>query len=143
MKNKIIPDSNHVARYCKPTTVENDEILATAFLMRPIDESLSVNWLEYFKLSTREKEISKIQDVYNIKLNVSPKSRIAVVNIGQARKKVFFESDDRRNLLFKHDPSKGDPSHSGIFNLKPDDEMIAELILSVVDQKRHIYPAKR
>jgi hypothetical protein len=116
VKNKIIPDSNHVARYCKPTTVENNEILATAFLMRPIDGSLSVNWLEYLKLSTREKEISKIQDVYNKKLKVSPMSRIAVVNVGLAREKVFSESDDRRNIQFKHDPSKEDPSHSGIFN---------------------------
>lgn len=143
MKDTIIPDNNHVARYCKPTTVENNEILATAFLMKPIDESLSVNWLEYLKLPTREKEISKIQDVYNKKLNVSSKSKIVVVNVGLARKKVSVESDDRRNLLFKHDPSKEDPSHSGIFNLKPDDEMIAELILSVVDQEHHVYPAKK
>jgi hypothetical protein len=43
-------------------------------------------------------------------------SRIAVVNVGLAREKVFSESDDRRNIQFKHDPSKEDPSHSGIFN---------------------------
>ncbi|GAB6268170.1 MAG: hypothetical protein STSR0002_09110 [Smithella sp.] len=144
VKNKIIPDSNHIARYCKPTTVENDEILATAFLMRPIDESLSVNWLEYFKLNNREEEISKIQKLYGGKFrNISPNARIVVINVGEARNKVLLESEDGRNLKFKHDRSIGDPSHSGIYNLNPDNEMIAELILSVVDQEHHVYPAKK
>ena len=142
MKEKIIPDSDHIARYCKPTAIEDDEILATAFFLRPDEESLSVNWLEYLKLPSREKEISEIQKLYGRKFNrVSPTARIAVLNVGKA-KNIVLESEDRRNLKFKHEPLKEDPSHSSIYNLKPDCEMIAELILSVVDQKNHLYPAK-
>jgi hypothetical protein len=112
--------------------------------MRPIDESLSVNWLEYFKLNNREEEISKIQKLYGGKFrNISPNARIVVINVGEARNKVLLESEDGRNLKFKHDRSIGDPSHSGIYNLNPDNEMIAELILSVVDQEHHVYPAKK
>lgn len=143
MKDKIIPDSDHVARLCNPKTIEDGEIQASAFKLRPEEESLSVNWLEFFKLSNREKEITKIQGVYKRKLNrVSSNARIAVVNVGNARNKVLLESEDRRSLEFKRDPLKEDPSHSGIYNLKPDDEMIAELILSVINQEYHVYPAK-
>ena len=44
------------------------------------------------------------------------------------RKKVLQESPDARNLVVFHDPQLNDPSHSGISNLKEDDELIAELI---------------
>lgn len=143
MKDKIIPDSDHVARLCKPTTVEDGEILTSAFLLRPDEESLSVNWLEYFKLASIEREVAEIQIAYNKKFKrVSPNAKIAVMNVGQARNKVLLESEDRRNLTFKHDPLTEDPSHSEIYDMKPDMETIAELILSVVDQEHHIYPAK-
>lgn len=148
MKGDIIPDSDHVARYCKPSTIEDCQIQATAFQLRPKDKSLSVNWLEFLKCSDRNEEIAAIQKVYNNKLKVRSNARVAVLNVGKTRSKVLFESVDQRSLEFKHnpldfpdDPLKTDPSHSGIYNIKHDDEMIAELILSVIEP-HHIYPAK-
>jgi hypothetical protein len=34
MKGQTIPDSDHVARYCKPTTIDEGEIQATAFMLQ-------------------------------------------------------------------------------------------------------------
>jgi hypothetical protein len=51
-----------------------------------------------------------------------------------------MESQDRRNLKVLHNPEVNDPSHSGIYNLKPDYELIAELILQTVLEA---YPARR
>lgn len=134
MKGDRIPDQDHVARYCKPTTVQEGQIQATAFMVRKDEESLSVNWLESLNCSGREQEIKELQRIIANKLNVKAGARIAVLNIGAISKKVLTESMDRRIIEVLHEPSEGDPSHSGIYNLRVEDEEIAELILETVNE---------
>jgi len=141
MKGDTIPDQNHIARLCLPKHVDNEQIQATAFQLRPPNEDfLSVNWLEFFNCQSRESEIEEMQKVYCAKLDVKPRAKIAVLNVGEVRKKVLTESPDGRNLEVLHNPSMNDPSHSGIYNLKQDDELIAELILETV---RESYSARK
>ena len=135
MKSDKIPDQDHIARYCKPTTIEDGQIQATAFMLREGEESLSVNWLEFLNCTGRESEIKEIRSIYSRKLKrVGANAKIAVLNVGEVREKVLKESHDRRNLEVFHnpEPENDDPSHSGIYNLKPDNELIAELILETV-----------
>jgi len=136
MKGDPLPDSNHIARYCKPTQAPNGQIQATAFMLRSGEESLSVNWFECLNCSSREHEISEIRNIYTSTFRrVGANAKIAVLNVGEVRGKVLKESEDRRNLEILHDPKEdepSDPSHSGIYNLKPHDELIAELILETV-----------
>lgn len=143
MKGDTIPDNNHIARLCFPKHVDNEQIQATAFQLRPSnDDFLSVNWLEFLNCQSRESEIEEIQKVYCAKLDVRPRAKIAVLNVGDVRNKVLTESQDRRNLEVLHDPEEPvDPSHSGIYNLKQNDEIeIAELILKTV---RESYSARK
>jgi hypothetical protein len=68
-------------------------------------------------------------------LNVSPRGRISVLNVGQVRETVRLGSNDNRELSVVHQPKTervNDPSHSEIENLKPDQELIAELVLRAV-----------
>ena len=139
MKGDKIPDQNHIARYCKPTQVSDGQIQATAFMLRAGEESLSVNWLEFLNCSSRESEITEIRNIYSAKLNVGARAKIAVLNVGEVRQKVHTESPDGRNLEVIHVPLIDDPSHSGIYNLKQDDELVAELILETV---REAYSAR-
>lgn len=136
MKGDKVPNSNHIARYCKPTQAPDGQIQATAFMLRSGEESLSVNWLECLNCPNRENEIIEIRNIYATKFRrVGANAKIAVLNVGEVREKVLTESEDRRNLEVLHDPKEDeppDPSHSGIYNLKPDDELIAELILETV-----------
>lgn len=135
MKGEPLPNSDHIARYCKPMCVPDGEIQATAFMIRQNDENLSVNWLEYLNCSSRENEVSEIRNIYSSKLKVSTKARVAILNVGQVKQKIFTDSEDRRNIEILHDPKiddPPDPSHSGIYNLRPDDELIAELIRETV-----------
>ncbi len=143
MKGDTIPDQHHIARYCKPTQVPGGQIQATAFMLRKRDASLSVNWLEFLNRLNRENEIAELRNTYAAKLTVGAHAKIAVLNVGEVREKVLTESPDRRNLEILHDPQSrtvNDPSHSGIYNLKHDDELIAELILETV---RETYPARK
>ncbi|MDE2216446.1 MAG: hypothetical protein KGJ87_04695 [Planctomycetota bacterium] len=136
MRGDTIPDKNHIARYCKPTQAPDGQIQATAFMLRADEESLSVDWLEFLNCPSRESEITKIRNIYSTRFrSVGASAKIAVLNVGEVREKVLKESQDRRNLEVLHNPENpDDPSHSGIYNLKQDDEMIAELILETVHE---------
>jgi len=134
MKGQPVPDSDHVARYCKATTVENGEIQPTAFMMRQTEMYLSVNWLEELKCPERAAQITELQKLYATKLKVGATARIAVLNVGTLRVKVERESPDRRVLPILHEPIiPDDPSHAGIYGILYDDrEIIAELIAQIV-----------
>ena len=141
MKGETIPDQNHIARFCRPMQAPEGQIQATAFMLREIDKNhLSVNWLEFLNCSSRESEITKIRTIYSETFTVGARARIAILNVGEVREKVLTESPDGRNLEVLHDPLINDPSHSGIYNLKQDDELIAELILETV---RDSYSARK
>lgn len=143
MKGDKIPDQHHIARFCRPTQVPDGQIQATAFMLRKDEESLSVNWLEFLNCSSRESEIAELRKIYSAKFNIGARAKIAVLNVGEVREKVLTESPDRRNLKVLHDPQCKevyDPSHSGIYNLKQDDELVTELILETV---REAYPARK
>jgi len=138
MKGETIPDQNHIARFCRPMQAPEGQIQATAFMLRADEESLSVNWLEFLNCSSRESEITKIRTIYSETFNVGASAKIAILNVGEVREKVLTESPDGRNLEVLHDPLMDvmdDPSHSGIYNLKQDDELIAELILETVHEE--------
>jgi hypothetical protein len=139
MRGDVIPDKNHISRYCKATQVADGQIQSTAFMLRAGEESLSVNWLEFLKCSSRDSEIGELRRIYATKLRVGARAKIAVLNVGGVREKVRSESPDGRNLDVLHNPETEDPSHSGIYNLKQDDELIAELILETV---RETYSAR-
>jgi hypothetical protein len=133
MKGDKIPDQHHIARYCRPTQAPGGQIQATAFMLRKDEESLSVNWLEFLNCPNRESEIAELQRIFGEKfIRVSRNARVAVLSVGGTLKKVLHESPDARNLFVLHDPQLNDPSHSGISNLKEDDELIAELIRETI-----------
>jgi hypothetical protein len=116
------------------------EIQATAFMLRRTDKSLSVNWLEYFRRPSRDDEIAALREAYSAKnLNTKVDGKIAVLNVGEVRNRVSESSPDKRDLAFLHEPSENDPSHSGIYNIKYDDELIAELILETIHE---VHPAR-
>ena len=141
MKGDAIPDQNHIARFCRPMQVDEGQIQAVAFMLRKVDKNhLSVNWLEFLNCLSRESEITKMRTIYSETFTVGARARIAILNVGEARKKVLTESPDGRNLEVLHAPLMNDPSHSGIYNLKQDDELIAELILETV---RESYSARK
>lgn len=145
MKGDQIPDQDHVARYCSYQKLAEGLPQPTAFMLRrdrsgcPPEESLSVNWLENLECPDRISEIAEIRRIYRETFNVGAQAKIAVLNVGEVREKVQTESPDRRILEVYHDPKPNDPSHSGIYHLRQDDHVIAELIAEIV---RGTYPAR-
>lgn len=139
MNRAKVPHKDHISRLCPPKSItEEGEIEASAFFLRDNEEGLSVNWLECLGCGSREEEIDAIRDLYSKKFSrVSVKAKITVLNVGAVHHKVLMESLDTRNLEFLHEPEDSpvlDPSHCAIYNLRPDNIMIAELILQLVSE---------
>jgi hypothetical protein len=134
MKDQPIPDSNHVARHCKASTAPGGQIQATAFMLRDDEQYLSVNWLEELRSPDRAGEVFALQKLYARKFTrIGAGARIAILNVGTLRNKVFNESPDRRLLRVLHEPEEPDDlSHAGIYDIPRDDDIIPELLATSV-----------
>ena len=136
MKDEPICRDHHVSRYCGGSSLLNGEVTGVSFFLRDDDEYLSVNCLDLLKLGDRDIEIEEVKRVLGTKLNIGRTAILAVLNVGDTQDHVRQNSQDGRYLRFLHrpdePPDKPDPSHSGIFDTKEDEQLIAELIAETV-----------
>lgn len=146
MKGDLVPEKDHIARLCQTKQISHDgEVLAPAFMLRPGEHTLSVNWLEFLNCPDRQSEIDQIQNIYAEKnLNIGAGYKIAILNVGIFRRRVLEGTPDSRNIHVLHDPkytSKyNDPSHCIVDNLRHGDLFIAELIVQTI---LSTHPARR
>ena len=107
-----------------------------SFFLRDDDEYLSVNCLDLLELGDRDIEIEEVKRVLGTKLNIGRTAILAVLNVGDTQDHVRQNSQDDRDLRILHrpdePPDKPDLSHSGIFDTKEDEQLIAELIAARV-----------
>jgi len=106
-----VPSSDHIARYCKPTTLtENGAPTGASFCLRPEETSLSVKWLEYLDNIDRGNALEQLRRVYAQKFKrISAEAKVAVLNAGEVITHVYNECD--RLLSILHEPTDNDPSH--------------------------------
>lgn len=126
----VLPDSDHVARYCGDQKCPDGNVQATAFLRRPLDAGLSVNWLEYYAdCGDRRQALVRVVSALDTKgRSLGTKSWMTVLNVGRARKLVRQESERRTDLAFVHLPEPDDGSHSEIRGMEVGDEFVGELL---------------
>ena len=135
MSDTEVPNSDHVLRYCSKTKHKNGRISGAAFILRPQDDGLSVNWLEFLNKDNRNDELNEIRKVYKEKrFIIKPSAKFAVLNVGEVRKYVTEESLDNRDLKVFHKRSEKDHSHSEICNINLDDDLISDLIAQKVKE---------
>lgn len=137
MSGDPLPDEDHISRYCKFKSLVNDQPSGASFMLRPDDEFLSVNWLEYFGLTDCREQMSQVRQ--NIRLNLAPMAKFAVLNVGNVINYVRENGPDNRVLSVLHEPEEDDPSHSGIHGYGFEDDWVADLIAEVVQE---IHPAR-
>lgn len=129
-------DADHIARYCRPACVDpNDNApLACAFQIRKSETFLSVNWLEYFDVSSEAEAVDEVRAVLRKKLGLKKRGRIAVLNVGDAR------GATECDLRVTHQPTGDDGSHAGISGYEAEDEW-AESFLAGFAAARMAYLA--
>ncbi|MDA2927173.1 hypothetical protein MYX78_08070 [Acidobacteria bacterium AH-259-G07] len=141
MKGDFVPDTDHVSRYCSRSRLtEEGKVTAAAFQLKEHEQSISVNWLEFLSQPNRQAEIAEVRKVLTSnRITLRRTGRIAVLNVGETRNHVYSATHpDSKDLHILHDPLPNDSSHSGIFGVMMDDQLIPELIVQTV---KEIHPA--
>lgn len=124
MPKKItnLPDEDHVMRHVPWKKLRRDEddnvlgFLPQAFELRPDEEALSVNWVEFFSdPATRVRDsvwaMRKARDA-------GGKSAFGIGNVGKIKETCLARGIRVRIL---HEPRGNEPAHAGIRRLPPDD----------------------
>lgn len=136
MRGKPLPNQNHVSRYCAPKTAPDGQPTGASFMLRRrYDKYLSVNWMEFFGDIDMDAQINKIREY--IELSLAATGLFAVLNVGEIKNQVQSNSETRPAVLYEPTPS--DPSHSGVYGYRYEDDLVADLIAEIVLKT---YPAK-
>jgi len=143
MDNDLILDQDNVVRHCQKKYIDEDgDITSAAFKLRHerSEEYLSVMWLEYFSDDSIQEKLERVRDDLRKRRSLRNRDRLAALNVGVTRTHVMSKMGDSRILEFKHRPGpRNDSSHSGIFNIEPSGDEVAEfLVESITD----VWPAE-
>jgi hypothetical protein len=129
--SSLIPESDHVVRFCNALCIEDGEIQASAFQLKDNEQYLSCNWVECLKKDSKREaaqEILKAYDRKGFKVN-RKKGHFAVLNVGNTKSLVKAQRCDLSGIEFLHIGKDSDPSYSGIYHLENyNAEEIGELI---------------
>ena len=140
MTGDSLPDDHHVAHYFGQAAIDEDGLPALhAFLPRPSEQYLSVNWLEYLHARSRAVAIECVRRVLRTKLTIKRSGKLWVLNVGAAKEAARHVGN--RTLCIEHQPEDGDPSHAGIGGYAGDDMVVAAALQSLVVHDEDLYPA--
>lgn len=129
----VIPDENHVARYCKPSWFnEEGELTLAAFLLRAeiAETYLSVNWLESLPGADRAARLASLRtEIANTGYGVAKTAKYAILHVGTTRKLVHERAPDQRWIRVTQETEGFPPYHAGIHDTATDELVIAQAIV--------------
>lgn len=123
-KGANLPDDHHVMRYVPWSKLLKDEddnvigFLAQAFALRPDEESLSVNWLEYFGGDRKTNIRDSVLEFRRIR-NPGKKSAFGIASVKKIKDTCSATAGVKVRVVYER--SRNNPAHSGIRHLPRDD----------------------
>jgi hypothetical protein len=129
-KGQQLLDVHHVMRYVPWAKLRRDGddnvlgFLPSAFELRTTEESLSVNWLEYFSGDRQNQITGCVREFRNI-FNVGKKSAFGVANVRKV-KDIFQGSGKTVRIVYS--PSPDNCSHASIQKLPRDEFALFEAL---------------
>ena len=137
-----------LARYCRPSTVEDGIPTDDAFWIRPAEEHLSVNVLPGdLGVEAGLVQIRKILD--KKRYDTSPNGRLVVFNTGYVVQ--YMRKYGDMDVRIEHKPTPDDPAHAGIAPADGRDtdtwdesrRVMARLLSKIVrENPGSVYPAR-
>jgi hypothetical protein len=125
-----LPDDDHVMRYVPWGKLRRDGddnvlgFLGEAFKLKPDENSLSVNWLEYFE-GDREAKIQASARTFRRTIKVGTKSAFGIGNVGKIKEVCRTRG---ANVRIVYEPLDDNQSHSGIRRLPRDDTILLDAL---------------
>ena len=129
-KGALLPVTDHVIRHVPVRNLIYNElgevidIYPQAFELRPREDHLSVNWIQYFDSDFNNGLIKTIHSVRNTR-KIGSQAFFAVASI-QALKNVFISNSLKPRIAY-WPIKKINPSHSGIFHINNELEFLQNL----------------
>ena len=115
------------------------QLIDTAFRLRPGEEYLSANWLEYFHDSDRPAQLAGVRQTLAGKgFRMARAARFAVLNVGGAVHRCQELLDTPIRFIALGDPH--DPSHTGIYGYADHNTAVAAVLAAMVAADG-LYPA--
>jgi len=110
--------------------------VGAAFMLRPKESYLSVNWLECTGPSSRKEQLEIVRKHLTDKgRKLTANGRLAVLHLKTVFDFIETETPDSRRITAHHEPElPHDPSHSGIYGYNAHDGLIGDLIAEVVHE---------
>ena len=141
-ESRQLPPGDSVARHCRPRVVLPDGRPArAAFMLRPGEEYLSANWLEYFHQSDRAVQIDGVRRALAGKgFQLRRNARLAVLNADAAV--AAGHSALGITLGFVALDETTDPSHCGIYGVTPQNNAAVAALLASLVAPGQMYPAR-
>ena len=108
-----IERDHYVARWSRPTDTDPETgwPKISAFYLRPREDSLSVNWLDYFS-PDRDLAMQSIRNTFPLRR--SPNGRFAVLNVAKALDAIFHGGGKSASVTHTPDEESHNPSHASI-----------------------------
>ena len=138
MTGDPLPDQDHISRYCRPSTIDQGLPQPGAFMPRPGEDYLSVNWLEHFGAPTLPAAVDRMRTAVAQSLDLRPNGRFVVLNVGEGKRAAF--RDAGVSLRIEHTPTESDASHTAIFGIDAHPVQIATELIALTSAG-DIYPA--
>ena len=69
MTDNSLPDDNHIVRYVKGSYVDEDKVHGNAFLLKPNEHGLSVNWLEIFGSDDQDFQVNEVRRFIQLRIS--------------------------------------------------------------------------
>ena len=128
--------SHHIFRYVGGGSIEGGFIDPAAFRRKTkdgkLEESLSVNWVEYFEKSTPKEAIAPLREIFEKKkFKIGATSKFALLNVGAAKTAAARYT----SVSIVLDAQENDPSHSLIrdYDEAFNDQVAEELQKAIID----------
>ena len=100
-------------------------MLGDAFKMRPVEDTLSTTWLEYFAGTRREQIVGAIRAMRASELEIKTKSGFAIGNVGNI---VSTAAAHNYSIRVLHEPEDDNKAHVAVRRWPRDDMTLFELL---------------
>ena len=141
----VLADGDRVARYCKPTDVDQDSGMPNpqAFQRRESELHPSVNWLDWFGEPDPEQEIAKLRETYrNKSYRLGATGKLAVLAVATVRQAGHMALP-RCELEVTYRPLCEDESHCEIEGYPDDDDDFeVALQLAAMIRPEDVFPTR-
>jgi hypothetical protein len=113
----LVPNDQHVTRYCPNSQQEAGKALGAAFLLKTNEAELSVNWLEILHgPADRIAQLRAARDAMSANLTLKKNGWFAVLPVERISS-LTEVAGTALALLVRHHPVQGNDGHSGIHGL--------------------------